>query len=160
MQFYISKLRSNKCHMSESRNNKRMEDRMCVIDDLGTYIRSNDFNGVKLFSIFDGHDGYYASNFLKTFIPWIFEFENKDLGVAVKDALAALDSAYLEKGDTEGTTQGSTALVALLDTERRLHVAWLGDCEAHLVSKDNKFVKVVHPHKLSDQSVFFKGFKL
>ncbi|MEN2498683.1 MAG: Protein phosphatase 1E [Marteilia pararefringens] len=129
-----------------------MEDRMCVIEDLGKYIENPKLEGFLFLAVFDGHQGFHCSQFLQTYIPYIFSEcaeENFD-EEQIKCGLEELDQAYLAKCEIEGYTCGSTALVAII-SKSKLYSAWLGDCEAHLIEEEFKSVlPVVKPHKLSD----------
>ena len=131
---------------------------MCVIEDLGLYIGNECLNGVRLFCVFDGHQGYHCAEFLKTYIAYLFLDSNEKIDEnIIKGSLMELDNEYLAKCSFEGSTSGSTALVVLLN-KNTLYCSWLGDCEAHLISKDFSLsTPLVKPHKLSDESVISKS---
>lgn len=149
-------LNGKNVYMASDKHTKRtMEDRSIVVEDLGKFTKDPKLSGCSYFGVFDGHGGHEAAEFMKTYYHFMLtEYEEPDWSLRLSMALEDMDNAFLAKCQLEGSSSGSTALAAVIH-QKTLYLSWLGDCEAHLVTKNNELVSLVKPHKLSDSEVLF-----
>jgi len=113
------------------------------------------------FGVFDGHGGDKASSFCAKHMPSFLasskEFKAKDLVEALKTAFQATEDAFIEKAGRESLRDGTTAVVALVDTSA-VTVAHVGDSRAVMCRADGEVVTLTKDHKpeLEEEQVRLK----
>ncbi len=100
-------------------------------------------NGGQFFAVYDGHGGDNVSSFLMDNLSQYFTqcLVNKNTKQAFECAFAKAETYSLDH-----YRDGSTAVVAYIDKNNVLHVAWVGDSRA-VLECDNKVCLSTKDHK-------------
>ncbi|XP_057206371.1 protein phosphatase, Mg2+/Mn2+ dependent, 1Lb [Triplophysa rosa] len=110
-----------------------------------------------IFSIFDGHGGETAAEYVHTHLPAVLrqqlqqyerQKENSLLShqSILKQHILNMDKELVEKLSASYDEAGTTCLMALL-SEKQLTVANVGDSRAVLCDKDGSVISLSHDHK-------------
>ncbi|CAI4231446.1 unnamed protein product [Auanema sp. JU1783] len=140
---------------------KQQEDRMVVLPSLQFHF-PHIKDSVSLFGVFDGHGGPSIATYAAAHLPFevgsALEKSPEDRGEALKLAMAGMDKRVAARCQVEPWTgQGSTAVVSLVD-DSFIHIRWLGDSNAYLLTKTGvKLVTVPHTPRDNDEAERIKN---
>lgn len=117
------------------------------------------YRKVSYYGVYDGHGGKTTADLVKEQLHnAIFasqEFQDGKAEDSLSLGFQQVDKIVVEKANTEGWMNGTTAVVAMI-LDGTLYVANVGDAEACLVSVEGDEVKEVtnltYPHKASDSA--------
>ncbi|CAG2163449.1 unnamed protein product [Oppiella nova] len=139
---------SSLCAIKNTR--RKMEDRHVVLHDLNKALNLKTSKQYNYYAIFDGHAGVDAASYLSAHLHHTLvktqAFLDGDIVAAFKEAFSITDLHYLERSARESRKSGSTALCALVEDQKKLWIAWLGDSQA-VVVKNGRPIDVMTPHK-------------
>lgn len=79
------------------------------------------------------------------------KFKEGQISAALKEAFVETDNEFCERIANESMRAGTTALVCLIEDERRLYLAWAGDSTCILI-RDGEPVQLTQPHTAEVES--------
>jgi len=139
---------------------KYMEDRYICIDNVKEISPDTQYpqgDHFAFFAVYDGHAGFRAADICKESLHKIIldepEFGSGNVTKAIQDGLTNMDKQIIEKGSTEGWTEGCcVSLLMLIDNV--LYTANLGDSHIVLSQMRSTIEGVIlsETHKASEPS--------
>lgn len=106
---------------------------------------------VSFFGVYDGHGGKRASDYTaQTLYPLILTLSDTEpsLESAVMKAFAKTEEDFLTLAAKDQWSDGTTAVIAIVDDKNKLLVANIGDSEAVLCRKGQHKL-LTHPHNVA-----------
>ena len=103
------------------------------------------------FGVYDGHGGKKASDFTaQTLYPLILGLSNTEpsLESAVVKAFAKTEEDFLALAAKDQWSDGTTAVIAIVDDKNKLLVANIGDSEA-VICRKGEHRLLTHPHNVA-----------
>ena len=103
----------------------------------------------RYFAIFDGHVNEQAAEYCKNNLHLHLiqndKFKEGHISDALREVFIQTDKEFCDRIANESMRAGTTALVCLIEDERRLYLAWAGDSTCILI-RDGEPVQLTHPH--------------
>jgi len=121
------------------RNGRRkLEDRFVTEHDLNLALDLENLkHKYRYYAIFDGHVNERAAEYCKDNLhinlAYSQEFKDGNIRQALINAFVKTDEDFCESLGNDSLRPGTTALVCLIEDERRLYLAWAGDSTSILI---------------------------
>jgi len=119
-----------------SRNGRRrLEDRFVVENNLNAIADLP--HKYRYYAIFDGHVNEQAAEYCKNKLHLNLieneNFKNGDISLALKETFMQTDKDFCDLSQNSSAKAGTTALVCLIENDKRVFIAWAGDTTSILI---------------------------